>query len=129
LDSDDRWLPNHLCTIQQAFRRHSNLGMIITGFRFSHLVRGRDGRFIERFQKPPQSRRSIITDCVAIRREVAEKLGGFGEEDFMEDFYYWHRLMPEIEYKRLRRKTAVFSFARGGDHLSYRFERIRSQYA
>ncbi|MFH1010267.1 MAG: glycosyltransferase [bacterium] len=129
LDSDDRWLPHHLQTLQRAFRRHPKLGMVITGFRFSHLIPRPDGSFMERFRKAPQSSRSIITDCVAIRRKVVEQFGGFGEEDFMEDFYYWHRLMPEIEYKRLRRKTAIFSFARGGDHLSYRFERIRSRYA
>jgi glycosyltransferase involved in cell wall biosynthesis len=129
LDSDDRWLADHLRTMKGAFDRNPELGMVITRFRFSQLAYAADGRLIETYQKPPHTPRSIITDCVAIRRSVFSQMGGFGEEDFAEDYYYWHRLMSEIEVRRLRRKTAVFSFLRGGDHLSYRFERLRSRYA
>jgi len=129
LDSDDRWLADHLRTMKGAFDRNPELGMVITGFRFSQLAYAADGRLIETYQKPPHTPRSIITDCVAIRRSVVSQMGGFGEEDFAEDYYYWHRLMSEIEVRRLRRKTAVFSFLRRGDHLSYRFERLRSRYA
>jgi glycosyltransferase involved in cell wall biosynthesis len=118
LDSDDRWEPGHLRQILRVFRRHQETGVVITGFRFERL-RVRDGRIEVVPEKPFHPQRVIITDAVAHRRMCFDRLGGFPDLDFQEDYYYWRRLMDHFPTRRIRAKTAVYSFTEGGDNVSF----------
>jgi hypothetical protein len=119
LDSDDRWEPGHLRGILRAFRRDRDLGMVITGFRFEVLRIGDDGRVHAQSRKPFHPPHEIITDAVAHRRECSEVAGEFPDFRFAEDYFYWKRIMDLFPFRRLRQKTAVYSFTEKGNNLSY----------
>jgi hypothetical protein len=130
LDSDDRWEPDHLRRILRAFHRDPDLGLVVTGFRFEVLSVGTDGRIKAVRQKPYHHRNDIITDAVAHRRICSDTVGDFPDFQFAEDYFYWKRIMDLFPFRRLRARTAVYSFTEKGNNLSYRHSAVlRGRYS
>jgi hypothetical protein len=116
LDSDNRWLPDHLETVTAALRRRPEAVLVTTTPSF--VVAGR---------KPPAAARLVeplprlfawnwvgFVTGVAARRRALETAGGFDESfPVGEDGDLWLRMALLGPFAMLRRRTVVIQATRG----------------
>ena len=111
LDSDDRWLPDHLTVVTEVLRRHPEAVLCTTSPRFHtggrQAVRAAEVRdalpslFVENIVGHPSG--------VAVRREALLAAGGFEERlPVMEGWELWLRLAALGPFAFLRRRTFIY---------------------
>jgi GT2 family glycosyltransferase len=110
LDSDDRWLPDHLEVVTTMLERQpgSVLASTCPSYRIS------DCESVARTRLARVLPRSLVGDfvglpsCVAVRRQCLVAVGGFDERLRVgEDTDLWQRLAFEGPFAFLRRQTVV----------------------
>ncbi len=130
LDSDDRWLPDHLATVNALLLRHPEAVLASTGRDFRNAGRGTVSR--ARLVRPLP--RLLIGNfvgqpsCIAVRRAAVVAAGGFDERlEVGEDAALWLRLALQGPFAFLRRRTVVRG--RSSDSLEARARRDGSYLA
>jgi glycosyltransferase involved in cell wall biosynthesis len=119
LDSDNRWLPDHLAVITEMLARHPEAVAASTCPDFR--VKGRagidDARVVDLLPTLAMGTSVGYISCVAVRRGVLVAVGAFDEElPVWEDCDLFLRLAMRGPFTILGRRTIVHAKTRGGLH-------------
>ena len=117
LDSDNRWLPNHLATVTDALSRNDEAVLVSTCPRFR--VAGQTS--IDRAEVRDFLPKLLIANpvgyvsCIAVRREPLLAVGGFDEQlPVWEDSDLWLRLAMRGRFCTLSHRTIEHQATSGG---------------
>lgn len=124
LDADDAWLPHHLEELDKLGMKFSECGLLSTGHielstddffpdelvQASPIIRGR----VDYFSQASRNPGFVCSSAVAIRRNVFDKLGGFGAEKVGEDTEFWVRVALDYPVAASSRITSVYYRGTGG---------------
>jgi hypothetical protein len=111
LDSDNRWLPDHLEVVSAVLERHPDAVLASTCPNF--IVAGRaapDEACVLDHRSAPLMELARVghLSCVAVRREALVAVGGFDERmEAFEDIDLWMRLALRGSIATVRRRTIV----------------------
>ena len=116
LDSDDRWLPNHLALTTDVLARHPAAVLSSTSPRFE--IAGRqapiDAEVVDALPELLVENLVGNPSGVAVRRQALLAVTGFDERlRVMEGWDLWLRLALVGKFALLRHRTIVFHSARG----------------
>jgi hypothetical protein len=116
LDSDDRWLPDHLQTVVAMLEQHPEAVLASTGpfFHFRGRNRVQDARVVDALPLQLVDNWVGYPSGAAVRRESLLAVGGFDETmAVLEDGDMWLRLAPLGPFCLLQRRTVVRQHTRG----------------
>jgi GT2 family glycosyltransferase len=111
LDSDDRWLRNHLTVVIEVLRRHPEAVLCTTAPRFHTGGRQAVGEAEVGDALPSLFVENIVghPSGVAVRRQALLAVGGFEERlPVMEGWELWLRLAALGPFAFLRRRTLIY---------------------
>jgi hypothetical protein len=116
LDSDDRWLLDHLAVLTTVLHRHREVVLASTCPRF--VTTGRagpgDATVVDPLPTLLVSNTVGFVSCVAVRRQPLLAAGGFDERlSVFEDTNTWQRLAMRGRFAFVRRRTIVHSVTPG----------------
>lgn len=123
LDADDVWLPNHLEEIAQLIATYPDAALVST--RYTKAPAGtigvlssdtsvRQRREINYFMEGARDRGIVSSSTCALKRHVANGLGGFGSYRYGEDVAFWARVALDYKIVASDRVTAVYVRNTGG---------------
>jgi glycosyltransferase involved in cell wall biosynthesis len=116
LDSDDRFRPDHLAVVTEAFAQHPEAVLVSTCPR-SHVAgrqKARDARLVDALPLSLLDHVAGLVDCIAVRREDLVAVGGFNEElRVAQDVELWLRLAARGPFSFVQRRTVVRQYTRG----------------
>ena len=121
LDSDDRWLPEHLAVIVALMSRHPEAVLASTSPGYSRRGRAPVERSWTVEPLPAMITRPIagFVSSTAVRRADVEALGGFDESlPTFEDTDLWLRLALRGPFALLPRRTALIGRTEGSLSLT-----------
>jgi glycosyltransferase involved in cell wall biosynthesis len=124
LDADDAWLSHHLEELDKLSMKFSECGLLSTGYieqstddpfpdnlvQASPIIRGR----VDYFSQASRNPGFVWSSAVAVRRNVFDKLGGFGTERVGEDTEFWVRVALDYPVAASSRITSVYYRGTGG---------------
>ncbi len=116
LDSDDRWLTDHLDVVTEVFSRHPEVVLVSTcpGFQVGGRQQPSDARVFDALAATLTENVVGCQSGVAIRRAALVAEGGFDERlRVMEGSELWPRLAMHGPFATLRRRTIVRQATRG----------------
>jgi glycosyl transferase family 2 len=117
LDSDNRWLPDHLDTLTKALDSHPEAVLASTcpGFRVRGRERAADPRRVDYRRGRLIAAESVgFASCIAVRRTALSAVGEFDERlDGLEDSDLWLRLATLGPFSLVRRRTIVHQVTAG----------------
>jgi glycosyltransferase involved in cell wall biosynthesis len=117
LDSDVRWLPDHLAVVSEMLRRHPEALIASTcpGFVAAGRERANEARVVSVLAQLMVANDPGLVSCMAARRSALLALGGFDEElAVAEDSDLWLRIAMRGPFVMVRRRTVVPQNTRGG---------------
>jgi hypothetical protein len=111
LDSDDRWLPDHLAMVVRALEDHPEAVLAYSGSTLQPRPRERAGTGHITEPMPAELVTNYVgaLPCVAVRRQAITRVGGFDERlGLAEDTDLWLRLAAHgCSFVRVPRRTLV----------------------
>jgi len=127
-DSDDFWLPNHLATACQAFKRHPEVGMVANYWGLAHFIPRPNG--IEtKIIVPPHPKWVVNTNCRVHRASCVDKVGDFNTSLWGEDQHFFDRVGKAFGQHQTGIVTSVNGYIKGGNNLTYRFDKgVKSKF-
>ena len=117
LDSDGRWLPDHLAVVTEMLRRHPEALVASTcpGFVVAGRERPDEARVVPVLAHLMVTNDPGLVSCMAARRSTLLAVGGFDERlAVAEDSDLWLRIAIRGPFVMLRRRTVVPQNTRGG---------------
>jgi len=131
-DSDDVWLPHHLATAKQAFKKYPSMGMVSNYWGLAQfvVVRGPNGtRIINNIVVPPHPTWAVNTNCRVHRRECVSKVGMFNTSKWGEDGDFFGRIEKAYPTLKTGIVTSINGYIKGGNNLSFQFDKgIKGRY-
>ena len=117
LDSDNRWLPQHLAVVTEALEHHPQAVLASTCFRFQ--IRGDEppaaAAVVDLLPRLVLSNPVGFVSCIAVRRWTLDAVGGFDERlTVWEDSDLWLRLAVHGPFCLVRCRTLIHQSTRGG---------------
>ena len=119
LDSDDRWLPDHLAVVTEVLARHPKAVLVCTcpRYRVAGRQRAKEARLVDLLPRLLLQNLLGYPACVAVRREALVAVEGFDERLLVwEDSDLWLRLALLGPFAILKRRT--IAHRRSPDSLS-----------
>jgi Glycosyl transferase family 2 len=116
LDSDDRWLPDHLEVVTEALERHPEAVLASTCPRsyVGGRQTARDARLVDGFPLSLVDHIAGLHCCLAVRREHLLAVGGYNEEiPVAEDVELCLRLAARGPFSFVQRRTVVRQYTKG----------------
>ena len=116
LDSDDRWLPDHLETVVGMLEHHPEAVLATTCplFRVGGRQAVPEARLVDMIPALFISNQTGYPTCVAVRREALRAIRGFDERlEVGSDLMAFMRLALLGPFSMLSRRTVVPQFTRG----------------
>jgi glycosyltransferase involved in cell wall biosynthesis len=117
LDSDDRWLPEHVETVVAMLKRHPEA--VLASTCIGHHIGGREDAGQARVVDALPSMLATLglagyTSGIAVRRDPLVAVGGFDERlTVAEDHHLWLRLAGRGRFCFVRRRTIVRQSTKG----------------
>ncbi|QAY77036.1 glycosyltransferase family 2 protein [Sphingosinicella sp. BN140058] len=114
LDADDYWFPDHLAELETMARLHPEAGLLSTSYAegadpaASQPHHGADIRPIDYLAEAARSVGIVWSSATAVRRDLANDLGGFGHWRTGEDLEYWMRVAMRAPVIKSDRVTAYY---------------------
>lgn len=128
-DSDDYWLPHHLATAAQRFKRDPGLGMVANYWGLASFEAAPDGEIREKIVVPPHPTWAVNTNCRVHRRSCVDKVGTFNTSRWGEDGDFFERIERNFKHAKTGVVTSVNGYIRGGNNLTYESdENVRNMY-
>jgi hypothetical protein len=117
LDSDDRWLPDHLAVVTGALARHP--AAVLASTCPERRIGGRQGPERARLVEPlPRMFVAVVPgypSCIAVARGALDAAGGFDERfSVAEDVDLWLRLAIRGRFVIVQRRTIVKQYTADG---------------
>lgn len=122
LDSDDFWLPHHLATAKQEFRKDSSLAMVMTYWGFGKFIIHQDNSIETQYIVPHHPVHAVNTNCRVHKRECMEWVGWFNTSRWGEDQDFFDRISNGYRTKKVVVVTNVNGYIVGGNNLTYEFD-------
>jgi len=116
LDSDDRWLPDHLAVVTEVLARHPEAVMATTAPRkvMAGTAQPEDASLFDPLPTQFFANAFGYISCVAVRREAVMVTGGFDERLLVHEDHEWFmRLAVRGSFSGLERRTVVKRYAPG----------------
>lgn len=119
-DSDDYWLPHHLATAEQSFKKDASLGMVSNywGLARFEMV---GGSIRTTIVVPPHPVWAVNTNCRVHRRECL-KVGYFNRKKWGEDSDFFTRIEQDFKHHKTGVVSSVNGYIKGGNNLTYQFD-------
>jgi hypothetical protein len=117
IDSDDRWLPDHLAVVTEMIERHPEAVLASTcrGCITAGTQAGDDAELHDALPNLLLRNDVGYISCVAARRDALVAAGGFDERMAVaEDSELWLRLAMRGPFAFLRRRTVISQATGGG---------------
>jgi hypothetical protein len=124
LDADDSWLPHHLAELAHIADNYPQSGMISCAFRevvSANIPPVLDGvvgidtiRQVNYFEEAARNKGFINASSVAIRRDVAQAVGGFSGKKAGADIEYWVKVALQFPVAVSIRVTSLYFRDTGG---------------
>ena len=117
IDSDDRWLPDHLAVVTDVLRRHPEAVLASTCRGFATVGRqgAADAEVVDVLPELILRNDVGFLSCTAARRDALVAAGGFDERlSVAEDSQLWVRLAMHGPFAYVRRRTVTAQATRGG---------------
>lgn len=128
-DSDDFWLPNHLATVWQEFKKDPNLGMVSNFWSFARFWMQDNGDPGCQYEVAPHSGETVNTNCRVHRRSCLDTVGNFNTSRWGEDQDFFKRVETKFPHKKTYIPTNVNGYIKGGNNLTYNFDQnIKARY-
>lgn len=121
-DSDDFWLPHHLATAQQEFKKTPSLAMVMTYWGFGKFVLRPDGAIETHYIVPHHPTSAVNTNCRIHKRECIDWVGRFNTSRWGEDQDFFDRITNGYETRKVLIVTNVNGYIVGGNNLTYEFD-------
>ena len=120
-DSDDYWLPHHLATAGQAFKRMPHLGMVSNLWAMAHFSVTPHGiaTSIVMHPHPPTV---VNTNCRVHRRTCIEQCGYFNTKKWGEDQDFFQQIETQFPTYKTGIVSTVNGYIKGGNNLTYMFD-------
>lgn len=129
-DSDDFWLPNHLATVWQEYKKDPNLGMVSNFWSFARFFKDGNGNPGCQYEIAPHSNETVNTNCRTHKRSCIEAVGYFNTSCWGEDQDFFQRVEAKFPHKKTYIPTNVNGYIKGGNNLTYNFDTtIRQRYS
>lgn len=120
-DSDDFWLPHHLATAKQAFKKKPKVGMVANYWALAHFVPTAQG-IVTKIIVPQHPKHAVNTNCRVHRRSCVEKVGDFNNTKWGEDRHFFDRVENMFGQHKTGIVTSVNGYIKGGNNLTYKFD-------
>lgn len=120
-DSDDYWLPHHLATAAQRFKKRPHLGMVSNFWALAHFE-ARGGEIATQIVVPPHPADSVNTNCRVHRRSCIERVGRFNQLKWGEDQDFFQRIERAFPCEKTFVVSSVNGYIRKGNNLTYQFD-------
>lgn len=128
-DSDDYWLPHHLATALQAFKKDPSLGMVANYWGLAQFVSHPDGSIENKIVVPPHPKWAVNTNCRVHRRECVDKVGFFNKSRWGEDSDFFQRVEAAYKTAKTGVVTSVNGYIKGGNNLTYESDKgVKARY-
>lgn len=128
-DSDDFWLPHHLSTALQEFRKRPELGMVANFWGLAKFSVMPDGTINNEYVVPPHTKDIVNTNCRVHRRECLTRVSSFNTSCWGEDQDFFNRIDAMYPSVRTGIVTSVNGYIRGGNNLTYLFDQgVKQRY-
>jgi len=121
-DSDDYWLPHHLATASQVFKKNPSLKMVSNFWGLAQFTLLPDGRIKNDYIIPTHDKMIVNTNCRVHRAECLQNIGQFNTSCWGEDQDFFSRIEKLFPCHKTGIVTSVNGYIRGGNNLTYRFD-------
>lgn len=121
-DSDDFWLPHHLATAQQEFKKDPKLAMVMTYWGFGKFVLKDDNSIETHWKVPTHPTWAVNTNCRIHKKQCVEWVGTFNTSRWGEDQDFFDRITNGYKTKKVMIVTNVCGYIVGGNNLTYEFD-------
>ncbi len=123
LDSDDRWLPYHLLTVEAYVRRYPHIAHFMTWWSRSTLI-FKEGQWTETYDALPKyASDAVATNSHVHKRDCFTQLGGFSASRWGEDRDFWKKINRFFPHLYIPIATTVNSYIVGGNNITYGFRK------
>jgi len=127
-DSDDYWLPHHLATAAQAFRKDTTLGMVSNYWGLAQFVL-EGGTVHTHIQVPPHPIWAVNTNCRVHKTECIGRVGFFNTQKWGEDQDFFLRVEKAYPSKKTGIVTSINGYIKGGNNLTFEFDQgVKAKY-
>lgn len=120
-DSDDYWLPHHLATAQQYFKKNLDVYMVSNywGLASFNVI----GDNIQtNIVVPPHPKWAVNTNCRVHKKECIDKIGDFNTSRWGEDGDFFTRIENNFKHLKTGIVTSVNGYIKNGNNLTYQFD-------
>lgn len=121
-DSDDFWLPHHLATAMQRFKKNPALAMVSNYWALARFVALQDGNILSQLVVPPHSPEAVNTNCRVHRRLCVDEVGFFNTSRWGEDQDFFSRVEGRYATVKTGVVSSVNGYIKGGNNLTYEFD-------
>jgi len=128
-DSDDLWLPHHLATAMQEFKKYPHLYMVSNFWGLAKFTVCPDGRILNEYVVPPHPKNIVNTNCRVHRKECLNVVSSFNTSCWGEDQDFFGRIETKYPQSKTGIVTSVNGYIRGGNNLTYLFDQgVKQRY-
>lgn len=121
-DSDDFWLPHHLITALQYFRRDDSLAMVSNYWARARFTLTESGAIINEITPHSFDISVVNTNCRVHLRECIREVGMFSDEEWGEDQEFFSRIEERFKTAKTGIVSSVNGYIRGGNNITYKYD-------
>jgi intein/homing endonuclease len=121
-NSDDYWLPHHLATAMQEFKKYPHLYMVSNFWGLAKFTVCPDGRILNEYVVPPHHKNIVNTNCRVHRKECLSVVSSFNTSCWGEDQDFFGRIEGKYPQSKTGIVTSINGYIRGGNNLTYQFD-------
>lgn len=128
-NSDDYWLPHHLTTAMQEFKKYPHLMMVSNFWGLAKFTLCPSGRILNDYVVPPHPKYVVNTNCRIHKKECLNTVKEFNTSCWGEDQDFFNRIEQKYPQSKTGIVTSVNGYIQGGNNLTYLFDKgVKDKY-